>query len=117
MKPNISAHIAPPEGITLHCWYCPGLGAYRWPDEVLPPCWAHLLTQMEWVPLYARDIGADLVAGWTLRSYYCPAESAFYASHRTMSEKTAKQLLVELFAPPGAYGNDSAGHVPPKKLT
>lgn len=104
-----------PAGFTFHSWYCPALGAYRWPDEVLPPYWQHLLTQFEWIPLYA--IGDSTHPdGWTLRSYYCVSEKAFYASHRTMSEKTATQaVLVELYAPPGAYGNDSAAHVPPKK--
>jgi dihydrofolate reductase len=101
-----------PARMTLHAWYCPALSAYRRADETLPPQWAHLLTRFEWVPLYA---GAT-PAGWTLRAYYSPAEGAYYASHRTMSEKAAKQPdLMELYAPPGARGNDDAGHVPSKR--
>lgn len=118
----ISTHQAPPAqpgelpaGFTLHSWYCPAMGAYRAPDEVLPPYWQHLLTQFEWVPLYIVDPHTT-APGWTLRSYYDADDKAFYASHRTISEKTAKQArLVELYAPPGAYGNDRAAHVPPKK--
>jgi hypothetical protein len=106
-----------PAGLTFHSWYCPALSAFRSPDEVLPAHWQHLLTQLPWVPLYAAE-GAALPAlpeGWTLRAYYAPDEKGFYASHRTMSDKTAKSRLVELHAPPGAYGNDCAAHVPPKK--
>lgn len=96
----------------LVAWYCPALAAYMQPTEALPSQWHHLLTRFEWIPLYA---GVGAAEGWTLRGYYSPSESAYYASHRTMSEKTAKLPdLVELYAPPGAYGNDTAGHVPPK---
>lgn len=118
-----------PAGLALHSWYCPAMAAYRGPDEDLPPYWQHLL-RLPWVPLYAFDDVADGAAGaalpaaealpalpdgWTLRSYYAPDEKGFYASHRTMSDKTAKSRLVKLYAPPGAYGNDSAAHVPPKR--
>jgi hypothetical protein len=105
---------------TLQAWYCPALGLYRRPGAVPKAgdphtlARAHLLTQFEWLPLYAFAGGAP--GGWVLRSYYSPAEASFYASHRTMSEKTASQAdLLELYAAPGAPGNDSAGHVPPKK--
>ena len=105
---------------TLHAWYCPGLGLYRRPGAVPKAgdpqtlARAHLLTQFEWIPLYA--FGGAAPDGWVLRSYYSPAEPSFYASHRTMSEKAAGQAdLLELYAAPGTTGNDSAGHVPPKK--
>jgi hypothetical protein len=104
-----------PEGMKLHSWYCPALSAYRWPDEILPTYWQHLLTQFAWVPLYSTE-ATPAPEGWVLRSYYCTPEKCFYVSHRTMSEKTVKQgQIVELFAPPGADGNEDAGHVPPQK--
>lgn len=105
-----------PAGLSLHSWYCPALSAYRWPDEELIPQWQHLLTRFPWVPLYVAAEGAAVPEGWTLRSYYCPDEKSFYASHRTISEKTiAKSVLLGLYAAHSAEGNDSAGHVPPLK--
>ena len=105
---------------TLLAWYCPALGMYRRPGAVPKAgdpqtlARAHLLTRFEWLPLYAFADGAP--QDWVLRSYYSQAEASFYASHRTMSEKTAGQAdLLELYAAPGAPGNESAGHVPPKK--
>jgi hypothetical protein len=104
-----------PEGMTLHSWYCPALLAYRFPGEALPKYWQHFLTQFPWVPLYSTS-GRPAPEGWVLRAYYCIPEKCFYASHRTISEKTLKQgQLVELYAPPQAYGNADAGHVPPRK--
>lgn len=108
-----------PADATLSAWYCPALGMYRRPGVVPKagkPEWmarAHLLTHFEWLPLYAFAWPAP--AGWVLRSYFSPAEDAFYASHRTMSAKTAAQPdIIELYAEPGAPGNDTATHVPPK---
>ena len=112
---------AMPAGATLIAWYCPALGAYRRPAHAAKPCahqvraHAHRLTQFDWLPLY-DFAGAPAPSGWVLRSYFSPTEDAFYASHRTMSAKTAAQVdLVELYAPPGTAGNDHASHVPPKK--
>lgn len=102
-----------PLGFKLHSWYCPALLAYRRPGEEVSPEWQFLLHRLPWVPLYSTN-GLQRPAGWTLRSYYSVEERAFYASHRTISEKTLKQTSVlELYAPPGAYGNDHAAHVPP----
>lgn len=108
-----------PAGATLCAWYCPALGMYRRPGAVPKsgkPEWlprAHLLTNFEWLPLYT--FAGRVPTGWVLRSYFSRAEDAFYASHRTMSEKTAAQPdLLELYAPPGTFGNDTAGHVPPR---
>lgn len=110
-----------PAGAKLLAWYCPAIGAYRRPGQTPMAgtsqdlARAHLLTQFEWLPLYGFE-GAVAPDGWVLRSYFSPVENAFYASHRTMSAKTAAQVdLVELYAPPGTAGNNHASHVPPKK--
>ena len=111
----MTRHSTTPEvlQIPVFSWYCPALGMYRRPGASVPPELEHLLHAFDWIPLYA--VGRPEPEHWTLRSYYSPTESSFYASHRTMSVKTAAQSdLVELFAPPGSPGNDTAGHVPPK---
>lgn len=109
-----------PAGATLCAWYCPALGMYHRPGpapDVETPQWlrhTQLLNRFEWLPLYA--FAGAVPEGWVLRSYFSPADDAFYASHRTMSEKTATHPGLEgLYAPPGTAGNDSAGHVPPNR--
>ena len=106
-------------GAILRAWYCPALGLYRRPGEVTKACTPHtlardhLLTTFNWLPLYS--FAGPVTAGWVLRSYFSQAEDAFSGSHRTMSETTADQPdLLALYAPPGAPGNECAGHVPPR---
>lgn len=100
---------------TLQLWYCPALGAFRRPLEDFSEPHAHLAERFPWVLLSAFQ-GNSALPGWVLRAYFNEADQSFYASHRTMPEKIATGgQVVELFAAPGSYGNDTAGHVPPKE--
>lgn len=99
-----------------HSWYCPAIGAYQKGQEDLPEHYASL-NRFPWVALYAFP---DNVAPpeWVLRSYFSETDGAYFASHRTIPEKTASNgQVVMLYAAPGAPGNDNAGHVPPKKVS
>jgi hypothetical protein len=95
--------------------YYPELGAFMRPAEAFTRPHAHLAERFPWILLSAFS-GNSAPRGWVLRGYFIEADQSFYASHRTIPEKTAAGgQLVELFAPPGSYGNDTAGHVPPKE--
>jgi hypothetical protein len=106
----------PFENCIFHSWYCPALGAYRKPREELPAHYESVTRNLPWVALFAFPEAANQPPEWVLRSYFSELDGAYYASHRTVPEKTAATgKLVELYAAPGSYGNGTAGHVPPKE--
>ena len=96
----------------FHSWYCPATSMYRMADEPVPPYY-HVMGQRQWIPLFTAT--GPLSDGWVLRSYYSPDEKAWYASHRTMPDKTAEnENTMRLYA--AVVSADDARHVGPQKI-
>jgi hypothetical protein len=98
--------------LTFHSWYCPAMGMYRMADEPIPQHYAKS-EHFQWIPLFAFK--GNPPEGWVLRAYYSADEKAWYASHRTMSDKTAtSNTLVSLCA--SVMARETARHVGPQKI-